>query len=267
MTHTHRRRLAVCAIVAAVGCAGAPALAAPAQATSIVGNNWVDRMTRSKEVQFADTHWSWTAWNDATPVVDGADQDLYQCAEFVARSMAAAGLIPGLNPNSPQNNYLNYKASNGKVYDLLLITPTAPYNTIYDYLMDSGAGIDVGDQPALAKPGDFVVTYLGANGVASHMGLIATAPTATAEATVDAHNHARYHYGYHFYAPSHLVELAPNALDKVLAWAAKGGAAPSTATPKRTVTPKTTVTPNPTVTPQHRLGTVIRFADPSGPQV
>ena len=280
MTFTPRRRLAACAIVAAVGCAGAPALAAPAQAaqapragatgirtsttattaTTITGTSWADQITRSQEVKFADTHWSWTAWNDSTPVADGADQDNYQCAEFVARAMAAAGLIPGLNANSPQNDYFTYKAPNGKVYDLLLITPLPQYNTIYDYLMDSGLGIDVGDQPTVAQPGDFVVTYLGTNGEASHMGVIATAPTASAEATVDAHNHARYHYGYHFYAPSHLVELAPNALAKARAWAEKGGAAPGTTA--KTVQPNTvqpkTAQPNTTVRP---------FADPSGPQV
>lgn len=286
MTFTHRRRLAACAFVAAVGCAGAQALAAPAQAapapragatgartgtatvrtsisaatTTITGTNWADQITRSQEVQFADTHWSWTAWNDPTPVTDGSDQNNYQCAEFVARSMAAAGLIPGLNPNSPQNDYFTYKAPNGKVYDLLLITPLPQYNTIYDYLMDSGLGIDVGDQPALAQPGDFVVTYLGTNNEASHMGVIATAQIGTTEPTVDAHNRARYHYGYHYYEPSHLVELAPNALARARAWAEKGGAAPGTST--KTVQPNTaqpnTGQPNVTVRP---------FADPAGPQV
>ena len=270
MTYTHRRRLAACAIVAVVGCAGAPAFAtaahaAPSPSTTagpapvkLGGGSWIDQVTRAAEVQFADTHWSWTAWNDPTPVADGANQDNYQCAEFVARSMAAAGLIPGLSPNSPQNDYFNYKAPNGKVYDLLLITPLPQYNTIYAYLMDSGVGIDVGDQPTLARPGDFVVTYLGTGGTASHMGLVATAPTAASEATVDAHNHARYHYGYHFYAPSHLVELAPDALYKVEAWAEKGAAA---APAQKNATPKAPVAPN------HRLGAVRPFADPSGAQV
>jgi hypothetical protein len=134
--------------------------------------------------------------------------------------MAAAGLIPGLSPDAPQNDYFDYTAPNGKTYDLLLISVLPQYNNLYDYLMDSGVGIDVGDDPADAQPGDFVVTYLGPNDTPSHTGLVVTAQTATSEPTVDAHNHARYHYGYHFYAPSHLVRLAPDALLKVWAWAA-----------------------------------------------
>jgi hypothetical protein len=272
VTYTHRGRLAACAIVAVVGGAGAAAFATSANAapapkttqttqttgvaiTRLHGNSWVDQVTRAKEVQFAETHWNWTAWNDPTAVAFGADQDNYQCAEFVARAMAAAGLIPGLSPNAPQNDYFKYTAPNGKVYDLLLITPLPQYNTIYQYMMDAGIATDVGDQPTLARPGDYVVTYAGANGVASHMGLIATAPTPDGgEATVDAHNHARIHYAYHFYAPSHLVELAPDALYKIQAWAQKAGA--TAKAPTRTAP----------VTPNHRLGTV-PFADPAGPQV
>lgn len=276
MTYTHRRRLAACAIVAVVGCVGAPTLAAPAQAAQAPhaasaapatfggGSDWLDQITRATEVQFAEAHWSWTAWNDSTPVAAGADQPNYQCAEFVARAMAAAGLVPGLSPNAPQNDYLDYKAPNGKVYDLLLISQLPQYNNIYAYLMDSGAGIDVGDQPAAAKPGDFVVTYLGPNNTPSHMGVIATAQTATAEPTVDAHNHARLHYGYHFYAPSHLVELAPDALLKVLAWAQSSA--------HKTSIPNGPVRSAP-FGPNHRLGTQTPlapagpFADPAGPQV
>jgi hypothetical protein len=276
VTFTHRRRLAVCAIVAVVSSAGAYALAAPAQAapapraagtstaaatglTTFGGNDWIDQITRTEEVAFAQTHWSWTAWNDPTPVAQGADQPNYQCAEFVARAMAAAGLIPGLSPNSPQNDYFNYTAPNGKVYDLLLISDLPQYNNIYAYLMDSGIGIDVGDKPQLAQPGDFVVTYLGPSGTPSHMGLIDTAQTATAEPTVDAHNRARLQYGYHFYAPSHLVELAPDAYLKVLQWAASSAANKSGAArlPHRSAP----------IAPNHRPATVRPFADPAGPQV
>jgi hypothetical protein len=273
VTYTHRRRLAACAVVAVIGAAGATAFATSANAapgskptqatqntlttgaalTNLRGPSWIDQVTRAKEVQFAETHWNWTAWNDPTPVAFGADQNNYQCAEFVARAMAAAGLVPGLSPNSPQNDYFKYTAPNGKVYDLLLITPLPQYNTIYQYMMDAGIATDVGDQPTLARPGDFVVTYAGANGVASHMGLIATAPVpGGAEATVDAHNHARLHYGYHFYAPSHLVELAPDALYKIQAWVTRS-------------TPKAPARTAP-ITPNHRPGAV-PFADPAGPQV
>lgn len=267
MTHIHRRRLAASAIVAGLLCGSATALATPAlAATAAPGSrvaaafttgSWLDKITRTQEVTFAESHWNWTAWNDSTPVADGADQPNYQCAEFVARAMAAAGLIPGLSPNAPQSDYFNYTAPNGKVYDLLLISVLPQYHNIYDYLMDSGLGIDVGDNAAAAQPGDFVVTYLGPNNTPSHMGLIATAPTASAEATVDAHNHARLRYGYHFYAPSHLVELAPNALLKVTAWAAQH---------KSPVTPPQHTAPTGSLG-SHGLVGVGRFADPAGPQV
>ncbi len=272
MTHLNRRRITVYAIAAGVACAGVPASAATATAagshvaassrppaaaklgtaattaTTTTPGSWMDQLTRQKEVAFAEAHWSWTAWNDPTPVPAGSSQDEYQCAEFVARSMAAAGLIPGLSPDSPQNDYFNYTAPNGTTYDLLLISPLPQYHNIYDYLMDSGLGIDVGDDPADARPGDFVVTYLGTDGEASHMGVIATAPTGTTEATVDAHNNARHQYGYHYYAPSHLVELAPNAWAKASAWANSG---------------PHTVAGSPTTHLQAHLP----FVDPAPPQV
>jgi len=269
VTHIHGRRLAASAIAAGLLCGSAVALAAPALAATSAASSrtaafttggWLDQITRDEEVSFAESHWNWTAWNDSTPVTDGADQPNYQCAEFVARAMAAAGLIPGLSPNAPQSDYFDYTAPNGKVYDLLLISVLPQYHNIYDYLMDSGLGIDVGDNPAAARPGDFVVTYLGPNGTPSHMGLIATAPTASAEATVDAHNHARYRYGYHFYAPSHLVELAPNAVLKVTAWAAQHNFKNPIKTPPQHVAPTAPLG-------SHSLVGVGRFADPAGPQV
>ena len=274
MTHTYRRRLAASAIVAGVVCAGSSALAAPAFAAqkavahtaattpALTPIGIFDRLTRTKEVNFAAAHWNWTAYNDPTPVAFGTGQDQYQCAEFVARSMAAAGLIPGLSPDAPQDDYFHYTAPNGKVYDLLLISVLPQYNNIYDYMMDSGVWTDVGDDPADARPGDVVVTYLAPDGTSSHMGLVVAAPTATSEALVDAHNNARVNYGYHNYAPSHLVELAPDALLKINAW----GATSHPAATAKAVAPKATVAPKSTVTPKVLVGTG-RLADPAGPQV
>lgn len=268
MTNKHGRRLAACAVVVGLVYSSTTALAAPALAESTRltppqgtitllngrgADSWLDQFTRAKEVAFADTHWNWTAWNDSTPVTDGAAQPNYQCAEFVARSMAAAGLIPGLSPDAPQSDYFTYTAPNGKVYDLLLISPLPQYNNIYAYLMDSGIGTDLGDDPSAAQPGDFVVTYLGPNNTASHMGLVATGPTTTAEGTVDAHNYARLHFGYHYYAPSHLIKLAPDALMRVLAWAGHYGYQGPGISPANPVGPRGLV------------GS--RFSDPAGPQV
>jgi hypothetical protein len=248
------------ALLVGLALAGADLSAAPASAASAPQPTALktarfdgDTLTRAVEVRFADTHWDWTAWNDPTQVAFGSGQPDYQCAEFVARALAAAGLVPGLAPDAPQDDYFHYHAPNGQVYDLLLITPLPQYKTIYDFLMDSGLATDVGDDEADAQPGDMIVTYLGYNGEASHMGLIATAPTATAEATVDAHNNARYRYGYHYYAPSHLVKLVPNAFAEVWAWAAEQWLSHGTS---ETVNQNATL--NDTMAPA---------VDPSGPQV
>ena len=243
--HALRRRLASVAIAVGLVGTGSVALAGPALAAQPASVRSAatarslpdtDIVSRAIEVQFANTHWNWTAWNDSTPVAFGDAQPNYQCAEFVARALAAAGLIPGLSPDAPQNDYFDYTAPNGKVYDLLLISELPQYNNLYAYLMDSGIGEDVGDQPQEAQPGDIVVTYLGPDGTLSHTGLVAQAPTATAEATVDAHNNARLDYGYHYYAPSHLVRLVPNAFIEVWAWAAAQellhGTQPSPAAPR-----------------------------------
>ncbi|MCC9308287.1 amidase domain-containing protein [Kitasatospora sp. RB6PN24] len=172
-------------------------------------------LLRAAEVDWAEQHWADTAWNDPTPVAFGADQPKYQCAEYVARALAAAGLVPGLRADDSQDSYLHYAAPNGTTYDLLLISDLPPYHTLYDYLMDSRLGTDVGDQPGSARPGDVVVTYAGPDGTRSHTGLVVTAQDGSAEPTVDAHNRARWHYGYHYYAPSHLVRIHPLALSHV----------------------------------------------------
>ncbi|MEY9871569.1 hypothetical protein ABH931_001042 [Streptacidiphilus sp. MAP12-33] len=230
MSHTIGRRLGVTAFVAALALGAAPVLAAPAFAATAKAPKAskvhsaaqdpspVDTLMRDAEVRYADAHWNWTAWNDSTPVAFGADQPNYQCAEFVARSLAAAGLIPGLSPDAPQNDYFTYHAPNGEVYDLLLISDLPQYHNLADYLHDSGIGVDLGDHPELAQPGDVVVTYAGPDGTKSHTGLVVTAQTPTSEPLVDGHNHARIDYGYHYFAPSHLVQLVPNALAEVWTW-------------------------------------------------
>ncbi|QMU70731.1 amidase domain-containing protein [Streptacidiphilus sp. P02-A3a] len=249
MTHAVRRRLASSVITLGLVAAGAYAPTAPAFAARPTANRAghtqrssdTDAAARTLEVRYANAHWNWTAWNDSAPVAPGRAQPNYECAEFVARSLAAAGLVPGLGPNDPQNGYRAYSAPNGKVYDLLLISVLPQYNNLYAYLRDSGVGQDVGEQLGQAQPGDVVVTYLGTNGTASHTGLVAQAATATGEAGVDAHNNARLDYGYHYYAPSHLVRLAPNALSEVWGWAAAQRALhPAQPLPRRLPTPSAT---------------------------
>ncbi|WP_370150323.1 hypothetical protein [Streptacidiphilus sp. EB129] len=123
--------------------------------------------------------------------------------------------------------------------------------------MDSGLGTDVGDHPEQALPGDIVVTYAGPGGTKSHTGLVDTAATATTEPTVDAHNNARLQYGYHYYAPSHLVRLVPNALEEVWAWAAEQELVHGTPTQPAPTAP---------TGPQKLLRSPV-MSDPAGPQV
>ncbi|MDH6580660.1 hypothetical protein [Kitasatospora sp. MAP5-34] len=249
MRKTISRRLAGAALVVGLLGAGAPVLAAPAFAdtastttTATDGLPSFSDLLRGVEVNWAESHWNWTAWNDSTPVAFGADQDKYQCAEYVARALAAAGLVPGLGPDDSQDAYFNYTAPNGKTYDLLLISDLPQYHNLYDYLMDSHLGTDIGDHPEQARPGDVVVTYAGPGATKSHTGLVATAADGTNEPTVDAHNRARLNYGYHFYAPSHLIRIEPLGLLDGFApttslFSSKAAVAPQSAAPKA-ATPK-----------------------------
>ncbi|WP_424712098.1 hypothetical protein [Kitasatospora acidiphila] len=227
-------------MAAPVSAAAPGAAAAPASAAAPVSAAVQAGLLRAVEVEWAEQHWADTAWNDPTPVAFGADQPKYQCAEYVARALAAAGLVPGLRADDPQDSYFHYTAPSGTTYDLLLISDLPPYHTLYDYLMDSRLGSDVGDQPVGARPGDVVVTYAGPGGTRSHTGLVVTAQDGSAEPTVDAHNRARQHYGYHYYAPSHLVRIDPLALSGGFdsAPAASGVPAPGGPVPQDPIGPQ-----------------------------
>lgn len=54
-------------------------------------------------------------------VSEGSGQSGYQCAEFVARSLAAGGYIPGLSGLESQGSYDPY-VYNGSSYDLLWVS-------------------------------------------------------------------------------------------------------------------------------------------------
>lgn len=153
------RTAAALALAAAVVTGGSPAFAAvPAAAERTTGSttdSW-----RETAVGYADTHWNWTVWKSATPAAtDGDYQPDFQCAEFVARAVAKAGLVPGLAADDPQDAYCHYEASNGKEYDLLLISDLAGYNSLYDFPKDFGLATDIGNHPEQAQPGDVVVTF------------------------------------------------------------------------------------------------------------
>jgi len=66
---------------------------------------------------FADAHWNCATAACTSHVSSGAYQPAYECAEFVARSLASAGRIPGLSSDAPQGSYAAFHY-NGAVYDL-----------------------------------------------------------------------------------------------------------------------------------------------------
>jgi Putative peptidoglycan binding domain/Putative amidase domain len=150
----------------------------------------------SAAVQYADGHWNCTDVGCTSTVSAGSAQPNYQCAEFVARSLAAAGLVPGLGSNASQSAYGNYVAPNGKTYDLLWVgwTTSSGYNTgingLYQYLTQNGIGTDIGNvSTSQIALGDVVIYHEGDG----HTSIVVQAGSSP---LVDAHNNARYHVGY-----------------------------------------------------------------------
>ncbi|MFB7055346.1 hypothetical protein ACFCXT_19740 [Streptomyces vinaceus] len=184
--------LLVCVVVTGLNRLTAPG---PDAASAPGGHAGVTRATgsvvlwRAPAVRYADQHWSWARWNGKKPPVGrGSATPGFQCAEYVARSLAAAGLIPGLSSDAPQPDYGHYSARNGKEYDLLLISDRPGFRTLYDFLLDSRLGIDVGDRPDEAQPGDVVVSFDRGQHVKLHTGLVVRSGNAGAQPLMDAHN-------------------------------------------------------------------------------
>ncbi|HLG77768.1 MAG TPA: hypothetical protein VKX46_15245, partial [Ktedonobacteraceae bacterium] len=146
-------------------------------------------------VAYADSTWNCTTYKCTSRVPAGSPQPNEECAEFVARSLAASGKIPGLTTNSSQSAYGSYHAKNGKTYDLLWVGVDASgYNDegipgLYQYLIDNKVGTNIGNSPTKASPGD-VTFYFEGQG---HTGVLVQAGS---NALIDAHNNARYHVYY-----------------------------------------------------------------------
>lgn len=178
----------------------------PAQAAQAQVNEY-----ENPSVVYAANAWNWLSPSGpgGGTVTDGANQDNFQCAEFVSRALAAAGLIPGLNANSPRTgtgSFEQYNA-NGKTYNLLNVGSVAVHITwpidlgigynlgLYDYLIDSGLGKDIGYNTNAAMPGDVVFWYgynSPADGTHRHHAGLLVATGNPSETFYDAHNLARY---------------------------------------------------------------------------
>ncbi len=166
-------------------------------------------------VAYANSHWNWTYYNHTAPYAcmtkhngvcyrstnvkaAGDTQPWFQCAEFVARSLAAEGFIPGLSATSPESKYDPYKPGNGKTYDLLLITPglAGPHvYTLADFLLTYGYVKNIHQNLGNTQPGDIVV-FRDKNNIPQHTGLVVSVSSGkrtTNNTLLDLHNSARYH--------------------------------------------------------------------------
>ncbi len=146
-------------------------------------------------VTYADSHWNCATAACTSRVAAGSGQPSFQCAEFVARSLAAEGKVPGLSSNSSQSAYGSYHAKNGKVYDLLWVgVDVNGYDDegipgLYQYLTQNGVGTNVGNSPSKAVPGDVTFHFEGQG----HTGLLVQTGS---NPLADFHNNARYHVYY-----------------------------------------------------------------------
>ncbi|HZO73675.1 MAG TPA: peptidoglycan-binding domain-containing protein [Ktedonobacteraceae bacterium] len=157
-------------------------------------------------VSFADSHWNCGNAACTFRVAAGSPQPDYQCAEFVARSLAAVGKVPGLTPNSSQSAYGSYRARNGRTYDLLWVGVDASGINdegrpgLYQYLTENGVGVNIGNAPSRATPGDVTFHFEGQG----HTGLLVQAGS---NAVADFHNNARFHNFYTEGYPTIIVHI------------------------------------------------------------
>ena len=143
-------------------------------------------------VTFANQNWNCLTAACTQRVKAGQKQPLYQCAEFVARSLAFEGLMPGLASDSPQSAYGSYQPGNGKTYNLLLINPKKGPNTLAVYLLDFGLAENIGQNLSSASTGDAVV--LLNNGIPEHIVIITVLGSSTSSTFIDGHNTARHDF-------------------------------------------------------------------------
>jgi len=157
---------------------------------------------------FGDRNWDCANPDCTSVVADGAGQPNYECAEFVARSLAAGGLIPNIGAFAAQSSYGNYHY-NSVVYDLLWVSSKqgGPLG-LGDCLLKMGWHSN-GTTASAIKIGSYVAVD-GSAGAYSHVAL------GVGSELLDAHNNARYHVGASYYtinaiynAPAFLPDCTP----------------------------------------------------------
>lgn len=155
-------------------------------------------LDQSSAVQYANSHWNCGDAACSFTVSAGSGQNGFQCAEFVARALAAEGLMPGLSTNSSQSAYGSYRAANGKTYNLLWVGYAAPFDGVRQYLLDNKLATDIHNNPSQASAGDPVM-YAGPDGL-GHMSILVSMNGSNS--LVDQHNVAEKDINYNEYPSS-----------------------------------------------------------------
>ena len=140
-------------------------------------------------VCWANSNWQFTDYQDSGTVNEGEYQPNFQCAEFVSRALSQNNLIPGLynggfrGTTAPYTGSVTGDSGSGDdfgsyhfdhapftsdyAYDLLWTGtrgstgPLPSISGLYEYLIDSGIGQDIGSNVNEAQPGDVVFFYEG----------------------------------------------------------------------------------------------------------
>jgi len=133
----------------------------------------------SEVVQFADANWDCADPACSSTVPSGSGQPDYGCAEFVARSLAAGGFIPGLGPLDSQSAFGGW-SYDGNTYDLLYCSNLSDALSVLGFskMPNQASSVTAG----CGAFGD------GGDGYFSHA-VIGVAPGVD-----DAHNNARFHW-------------------------------------------------------------------------
>jgi len=135
-------------------------------------------------IDFANANWNCAQASCTSRVHAGSGQSNYQCAEFVSRSLAAGGFIPGITATASQSAYLNYKYQ-GVTYDLLWVSSKqGPPRGLEDLLIVLGWR-NMGTSTSNIHAASAVMCH-GTGGNYHHV------VVGVGNNVVDAHNVARY---------------------------------------------------------------------------
>jgi hypothetical protein len=132
---------------------------------------------------FANAQWNCVDPDCSSTVSAGTAQPNYECAEFVARTLASAGLIP-LDPLADQSQYGSF-SYNGNTYDLLWVSSkNGGILGLDDYLGAAGWNSCGASSSCVSECSALMVD--GSDGAYSHT------VVGVSTQIVDAHNMARY---------------------------------------------------------------------------